>query len=115
MSHFAKIENNKVVRVVVAEQEWADQQEGEWVQTSYNTFNGVHRLGGTPLRHTYAGIGYTYDRDRDVFIRPSPYPSWKLNNETLEWEPPIVKPTPTEDIDYEWNEKELSWKMRTKE
>lgn len=114
MSHFAKIENNIVVRVAVAEQDWVDQQEGEWIQTSYNTYKGVHALGGTPLRHNYAGQGFIYDRERDVFLPPKPFASWSLNTETLEWEAPISKPTPNETTDYFWNEEELSWKARKK-
>ena len=61
-------------------------------RTSYNTLGGVHVTGGIPLRKNYAGIGYTYDPDRDAFIPPQPYPSWVLNEETCLWESPIPYP-----------------------
>ena len=57
-----------------------------WKQTSYNTIGGVHKLGGTPLRKNYAGIGFTYDEDRDAFIAPKPFTSWILNEETQQWD-----------------------------
>ena len=71
MSHFAKVENNIVTQVIVAEQDVIDSglfgDPASWVQTSYNTHNGVHLLGGTPLRKNFAGIGYTYDPVADEF------------------------------------------------
>ena len=84
MAHFAQLdENNIVTRVLVIDQEtintgaFGDPQ--TFIQTSYNTYGGVHILGGTPLRKNYAGIGYTYDSVRDAFIAPKPYDSWTLN------------------------------------
>ena len=76
-----------------------------WKQTSYNTVGGVHRLGGTPFRKNHAGIGYTYDEDRDAFIPPSPFPSWTLDEETCLWKPPTPKP----DGNYIWNESTQTW------
>lgn len=110
MAHFAKIENNIVTQVIVADtQEWCETNlGGEWVQTSYNTQGGVHLLGGTPLRKNYAGVGYTYDKDRDAFIPPQPYPSWALNEETCLWESPIPCPI-VEGKFYTWNEEFLTW------
>ena len=74
MSHFAKVENNIVTQVIVAEQDVIDSglfgDPASWVQTSYNTHNGVHLLGGTPLRKNFAGIGYTYDPVADEFNPP---------------------------------------------
>jgi hypothetical protein len=78
-----------------------------WKQTSYNTHGGVHSSGETPLRKNHAGIGYTYDEDRDAFIPPKPYNSWILNEETCLWEAPI--PMPQDDNRYTWNELTLSW------
>ena len=105
MSHFAKIENNLVTTVIVAEQDFIDTQEGTWIQTSYDTRGGVHRLGGTPLRKNYAGIGYTYDSSKDAFYSPKRYPSWTLNESTCQWEAPLELP---EDYDgttpLVWNE-----------
>ena len=107
MSHFAKIENNVVVEVIVAEQEFINSQQGEWIQTSYNTYGGQHANGGTPLRKNYAGIGFTYDANRDSFISPQTYPSWVLNEETCLWEAPV--PRPTDGGAYKWDESITSW------
>ena len=109
MSHFAKIENDKVVQVIVAEQEFIDSQPGEWIQTSYNTRGGEHPEG-LPLRKNYAGIGYTYDRKKDAFIEPKPFPSWNLNEETCLWEPPVPMPEPG--YNYIWDEETVSWILR---
>ena len=78
-----------------------------WKQTSFNTHGGVHDNGGTPLRKNHAGIGYTYDEDRDAFIPPKPYPSWILNETTCLWESPISKPTDGQE--YIWNETNQTW------
>jgi len=89
-----------------------------WKQTSYNTHGGVHKLGGTPFRKNHAGIGYTYDEDKDAFIPPKPtqYPSWILNETTCLWQPPVEKPELTqEQIDnesyYSWNEETTTWDL----
>ena len=83
MAHYAKVNQNIVEKVIVAEAEFfdtfIDDSPGSWVQTSYNTNAGRHSLGGTPLRKNYAGIGYIYDSVRDAFYLPSPYSSWILN------------------------------------
>ena len=78
-----------------------------WKQTSYNTHGGVHKLGGTPLRKNHAGIGYTYDEDRDAFIPKQPFNSWTLNESTCCWDPPT--PYPDDGKTYEWNEETTSW------
>lgn len=118
MSHFAKIENNIVTQVIVAEQDFIDTQEGTWVQTSYNTRGGVHYEpnSNTPsedqskaLRKNYAGIGYTYDSTRDAFIPPKLYESWTLNEQTCQWDPPT--PYPTDGQHYFWNETDLTWDL----
>ena len=109
MSHFAKVENGIVTQVIVAEQEVIDSGlfgDG-WVQTSYNTHGGQHANGGVPLRKNYAGIGYTYDSQRDAFIPPQPYPSWSLVEDTCLWNPPT--PMPTEGGPYKWDETTQSW------
>jgi hypothetical protein len=82
-----------------------------WKQTSYNTHGGVHSLGGTPLRKNHAGIGYTYDEDRDAFIAPKLYNSWILNEDTCRWEAPVAMPI--NDNKYTWNEETLSWNLTT--
>ena len=78
-----------------------------WKQTSYNTVAGVHSLGGTPFRKNHAGIGYTYDEDRNAFIPPKPFNSWLLNESTCNWEAPITRPE--DNNDYYWNESTLTW------
>ena len=103
MAHFAEINSdNQVLRVIVV----ADEHEtngtewcqnllgGTWVQTSYNN----------RIRKQYAGIGFTYDPDADVFVAPQPYPSWTLDS-NHDWQPPTPKP----EGDYSWNEEELEW------
>ena len=80
-----------------------------WKQTSYNTIGGVHKLGGTPFRKNHAGIGYTYDEDRDAFIPKKPYASWILNETTCLWDSPVVKPDDGQI--YSWNEETTSWDL----
>jgi hypothetical protein len=109
MAHFAKVVNGLVTQVIVAEQDFIDTLEDKdtWVQTSYNTFGGQHKLGGTPLRKNYAGIGYSYDSVRDAFISKKPFESWLLNEDTCIWEAPIT--VPGYDKLYNWNEEQLNW------
>lgn len=113
MSHFAKVRNNIVEEIIVAEQEFIDSLPVEnavnWIQTSYNTFAGQHLLGGTPLRKNYAGIGYTYDSERDAFIPPQPYSQWILDQDTCEWQAPI--PYPADGKQYAWNEINGAWQQ----
>jgi hypothetical protein len=115
MAHFAQLdENNIVVQVIVGVDEphdgeaiYAETTGTVWKKTSYNTMGGQHLLGGTPFRKNYAGIGYTYDPDRDAFIPPQPYPSWTLDEQTCQWTPPV--PFPNDEKQYFWNESTLSW------
>ena len=126
MAHFAKIGlNNKVVGVLsvhnnVLKDAAGTEQEDLgvdflnnlfgwplWKQTSYNTYANVHKLGGTPFRKNYAGIGYTYDEDRDAFIPKQRYPSWILNEDTCYWEAPVAYPD--DGKKYDWNEETGSW------
>ena len=106
MAHFAKVVNGIVEQVIVAEQEFinnfVDVSPGEWIQTSYNTFAGVHELGGTPLRKNFAGIGDIYDKNKDAFYTQQPFNSWTLNETSCLWEPPVTKPD--DGKMYEWNE-----------
>ena len=113
MSHFAQIdENNIVTQVIVAEQDFIDSglvgDPASWIQTSYNTYEGKHLLGGTPLRKNYAGTGFTYDKIRDAFIPPKIFKGWVLNEETCSWESPIPMPS-TEGVAYYWNNDTESW------
>ena len=116
MAHWAELdENNVVLRVLVGNNDdpneghdWlVENLGGTWVKTSYNTYGGVHSEGGTPLRKNYAGIGYTYDEQRDAFIPPKPFESWTLNEDTCLWEAPVAYP---EDGGlYTWDEETTSW------
>lgn len=107
MSHFAKLDQNNVVVFVTVGRQEDDGLEAEltartgdvYRQTSYNTYGGVHYTDGErsqdqskAFRKNYAGIGYTYDEERDAFIPPKPYESWILNEETCQWEAPIPMP-----------------------
>ena len=141
MASFAKIGlNNKVIEVLsVHNNELLDSNGVEqevngidfltkltgwsiWVQTSYNTHGGVHNNGGTPFRKNHAGIGYTYDEDRDAFIPPKPFNSWILNENTCDWESPIPYPitnnqnrvnTFGDNVNdfYQWNETIKNWEL----
>jgi hypothetical protein len=107
MSHWAEIDENKIVlRVLVGDNNEPDEGEavisslgGTWVKTSYN---------GT-IRKNFAGVGYSYDYDRNAFIPPKPYESWILNEETCQWEAPT--PMPTEDGNWMWVEEDLNWQV----
>lgn len=111
MSHFAKVSNGIVTQVIVAESEFfdtfVDTSPGEWIQTSYNTRGGVHINGGTPLRKNYASIGFAYDKERDAFIPPKPFPSWVLDENTCLWNSPV--PHPNDGKIYNWNESQGNW------
>jgi hypothetical protein len=112
MGHFAKVVDGKVTQVIVAEPDFfntfVDSSPGEWIQTSYNTRGGQHTNGGTPLRKNYAGIGFSYDRQKDAFIPPKPFESWNLNEDTCLWEAPT--PYPQDDKNYIWDETTVTWK-----
>ena len=125
MAHFVKInDSNIVIRGVVLDDKDTQDENGDevesvgakylsdgfggtWKRTSYNTFGNVHRLGGTPFRKNYAGIGYTYNAAKDAFISPQPYPSWPLNEDTCLWDAPTAYPD--DGKKYTWNEDTTSW------
>ena len=94
---------NIVTDVIVAEQDFINSGKvGDsflWIQTSYNG----------SFRKNYAGIGFQYDKTRDAFIAPKPYPSWILNETTCRWEAPIAYPD--DENNYNWNESEQSWNL----
>ena len=113
MAHYAKVNQGIVEQVIVAEpeffQSFIDNTPGEWVQTSYNTFGNEHKLGGTPLRGNFAGVGFTYDVINDVFYAPRPYQSWSLNQSTWLWNPPVAYPE--DGNNYTWNESTQAWDL----
>jgi len=134
MAHFAKLGiNGKVIAVHVVHNSdvlngngQEDEKVGQrfleklhgwpksmWIQTSYNTRNGIHLEGKTPLRGNYAGLGMMYDEDNNIFRAKQPYPSWTLNTTTARWEPPTPEPS-TMTVDevaesYTWNESTKAW------
>jgi hypothetical protein len=123
MAHFAKVVDGLVTTVIVAEPEFfdtfVDDSAGEWIQTSYNTHGGKHyteQEDGSrvesedqtkALRKNYAGIGYTYDKEKDAFIPPQPFPSWTLDEDTCWWEAPVAYPD--DGKEYIWNESITNW------
>lgn len=128
MAHWAEVdENNVVLRVTVGNDtdpgegyDWLiENLGGVWVKTSYNTVGGVHYTTddegnrvpsedqSKALRKNYAGIGFTYDEERDAFIPPKPYASWVLNEDTCLWDAPV--PYPTDGAVYVWDENSLGW------
>jgi len=126
MSHYAKVQDGIVTRVIVAEPQFfdtfVDSSPGKWIKTSYNIRGGVYYDPATNQpaadqsiidgdearqRKNYAGVGFTYDRERDAFIPPKPYDSWVLNEESCLWEAPV--PRPNDGNDYEWDEETTSW------
>ena len=143
MAHFAKLgSNSKVIQVLTlnnsdmlnadgVEDETVGQQYLEthnnwpaqmWIQTSYNTSGGTHRNGGTPFRGNYAGIGYTWDEDDQIFWPKKPYASWVKNTTNAQWDPPVAQPdlnaeqqsqneAGTHRWSYVWNETNQSWDL----
>ena len=144
MAHFAKIGmNGKVLQVLTLNDEdmldsndvpnetvgqqylethnnWPAQM---WIQTSYNTSQNQHKTGGTPFRGNYAGIGYEWDEENQIFWRKKPYPSWVKNITTATWESPIgnapgltaeqtsQNEAGTHSWNYVWNEDNQSWDL----
>lgn len=118
MAHYAFLDANNIVTEVIVGK---DENEGgiDWEQhygefrgqvckrTSYNTRGGVHDHGGVPFRKNYAGIGYSYDPQRDAFIPPKPFPSWKLVEQSCLWDAPI--PYPNDGNRYSWDEETQQW------
>ena len=130
MAHFAKLGTGNIVErvevvhnyIATTEQAGVDflnnlyKTNDIWKMTSYNTFGGIHKLGGTPFRKNFAGIGFKYDQYKNAFIPPKPFNSWTLNEDTCLWEAPVARPTLTqEQIDnnnyYIWNETIQNWEL----
>lgn len=123
MSHYAKVLNNKVINVIVAEEDFfetfIDDSPGEWIQTSYNTLGNIHYVeledgtkipSNTPekaLRYNYAQMGGNYDKEADAFYNTQPYSSWILNTDTYIWEAPIA--FPNDGANYTWDEDNQQW------
>ena len=110
MAHYAFLDTNNVVTEVITGIDETELIEGLDTETWYGNFRGQvckRTSYNNNIRKQYAGIGYTYNADADVFVAPQPYASWTLNS-SHDWQPPTPKPT---DLDGEfiWNESTLSW------
>ena len=112
MAHYAFLDNDNIVTEVITGIDETELIEGLDTETWYGNFRGQvckrTSYNGT-IRKNYAGIGFTYDSERDAFIAPKTYPSWQLNEETCQWQPPILKPT--DGFTYYWNESEINWEL----
>jgi hypothetical protein len=118
MAHYAFLDKNNIVIDVITGK---DEGSFDWElhygsirgqlckRTSYNTHFGVHSFSETPFRKNYAGVGYTYDEDRDAFIAPKPFSSWTLNETTCKWEAPVAHPN--DGKMYNWNEEITNWDL----
>jgi len=126
MAYYAKIDSENLVVAVFVGRDEGDLAEGvdSWEtyyapegfavkRTSYNTYGGIHYTDGEPsedqsqaLRGTYAGIGFYYDEDLDIFYPPQPYASWTLNAQTASWEPPVEYPAEGVHV---WDEEAGDW------
>ena len=111
MAHYARINvlTKKVDKVLCISEDVINtfQDYDLWIQTSYNTHAGKHRLGGTQLRKNFANVGFTYDIEKDAFIPPKQHASWILNEETCLWNAPVAYPE--DDKMYRWNEETVNW------
>lgn len=126
MAHYAVLDSDNIVTRVFVGRDEDDPAPGvdDWEtyyapegltvkRTSYNTRGGQHLLGGEPFRCNYAGIGYTYDEDRDAFIPPKPFESWVLDETTCLWVAPVDMPVETDEngdpVPYVWDESVGEW------
>jgi len=128
MAHFAEITDGIVQRILVLDNQVMQDASGVeaegigatylsrlmggvWVQTSYNTREGEHTLGGTPLRANYCGKGWQYDPELDIFHPQQPYPSWTLDTVKGQWIPPVPYPEVEEGVfkGFKWNEEDQQW------
>ena len=122
MAHYAFLDENNIVTEVITgkeegnfnwEQQYSSFRGQVCKRTSYNTIGGIHKLGGTPFRKNYAGIGFQYDQTRDAFIPKKPFNSWILNEDTCIWEAPVAYPT--DGGKYTWNESIINWELKNNE
>jgi len=111
MAHYAFLdENNIVTQVIVGRDEWEVVGKINNWEAYYGALNGVvckRTSYNGNIRKNFAGIGFTYDEDRDAFIPPKPYESWLLDEETCRWEAPT--PYPDDGVMYEWDEETTDW------
>jgi hypothetical protein len=112
MAHYAFLDENNIVTEVITGIDETELIEGLDTEIWYENFRGQvckRTSYNGNIRANYAGIGYTYDLDFDVFIAPRPYPSWKLNYTNYQWESPIAMPEDIEGFIWKWSEYNLEW------
>lgn len=118
MAHYAFLDENNVVIEVIPgkdegengidwEQHYGEVRNKVCKRTSFNTIGGIHSGGGIAFRKNYAGIGFTYDINRDAFIPPKPYASWVLDEQSCLWNAPIEMPN--DGKNYIWDESSQNW------
>jgi hypothetical protein len=112
MAHYAFLNENNIVTEVIAGIDETELIEGLDPETWYGNFRGEvckRTSYNGNIRKNYAGIGFTYDAERDAFIAPKPFESWLLDEATCRWQAPI--PYPTDGFTYTWNESEVTWQL----
>jgi hypothetical protein len=112
MAHYAFLDENNIVTEVIAGVDESELIEGLDTETWYGNFRGQvckRTSYNENIRKNYAGIGCTYDEERDAFIPPKPFASWILNEDTCLWDPPVVYPEDGEM--YSWNEETVTWDL----
>lgn len=121
MAHYAFLDTENIVTEIIVgkdesnfdwERYYGDLRGQVCKRTSFNTHGGFHQYGGIPFRKNFAGVGFTYDKNKDAFIAPQPFPSWTLNEETCLWEPPTPRPDNITEF-YIWNEENQTWNLAT--
>ena len=113
MAHYAFLDSNNIVTDVITGIDETELIEGLDTETWYANFRGQNckrTSYNSNLRKNYAGIGYTYDANRDAFIAPKPFDSWLLDEETCQWIAPV--PYPTDGFTYIWNEANIDWELQ---
>jgi hypothetical protein len=113
MAHYAFLDSDNIVTEVIVGIDETELIEGLDPETWYGNFRGQtckRTSYNGKVRKNYAGIGYTYDAERDAFISPKPFDSWLLVEETCIWESPV--PYPTDGFTYTWNEENTDWELR---
>jgi hypothetical protein len=113
MAHYAFLDSDNIVTEVITGIDESQLIEGLDPETWYGNFRGQickRTSYNGNIRKNYAGIGYTYDAERDAFIPPKPFDSWLLDEDTCQWEAPV--PYPTDGFTYTWNEAEVDWELQ---
>jgi len=113
MAHYAFLDENNIVTEVIVGIDETELIEGLDTETWYGNFRGQvckRTSYNANIRKNYAGIGFTYDYERDAFIPPKPFDSWLLDEETCQWQPPVAYPT--DGFTHFWNEAELDWELQ---